>query len=449
MLNFAIARSFVFRLTLIYSAMMTISVALLLVLLYTVTVGTLSQQLDRDIGAEFDSLTSEASMNEPERFANEIAVRTAALNKTQFVYTLFDPGGHRVAGSTLSSPPKKGWTTLDIPPERQHENGYAMRLRSERLVNGMTLVVGGATDHAQALRAFFLTTLPAGIAAALMLAFGAAMTMSFRSWRRIETVTNVCREIIAGKFALRAPVGGSGDEIDEIAKSMNAMLDRIDGLVQTMRQVANDVAHDLRTPLSRLRQGLERATLRAQTTSDYEKAVRAAIQEADGLLDTFSALLKIAETEAGAARSTFAEVDLSRILESVAEAYDADAEARGQRILVSIEPNIVVNGNANLLTQMTANLVENALRHCPSGTDVSLNAAKRDGRPILIVADNGPGIPEADRMRVLGRFVRLERSRTTPGSGLGLSLAAAVAELHGATISLGDNHPGLRCELKF
>lgn len=449
MLDFAVARSFVFRLTIVFGAIMTISIAFLLALLYTVTVGALSQQLDRDIGAEFDSLASEASMGGPESIAAEVAERTVALSRTQFVYALFDKGGHRVAGSTLHAPPKNGWTILDISPDSHGTPGDAIRLRTARLVNGMTLVVGGANDRVQALRRFFLTTLPASIGVALLLAFGAAMMMSLRFWHRIERVTNVCREIMSGKLTIRAPVGSAGDEVDEIATSMNAMLDRIDTLMQTMRQVTNDVAHDLRTPLARLRQGLERATLCAQTTLDYETAVRAAIQEADGLLDTFSALLAIAETEAGAARAAFVAVDLAQIVESVAEAYDADAEARGQRIEVSVEPDIVVNGNANLLTQMTANLVENALRHCPPGTDISLSTTKRDGRPVLIVTDNGPGIPEEDRARVLGRFVRLERSRTTPGSGLGLSLAAAVAELHGATLYLNDNRPGLRCELKF
>ena len=446
--SFALARSFVFRLTLIYAVIVTVSLGLLLVLLYTVTVGALSQQLDRDIGAEFDSLTSEASLDDPNTFATEIAVRTAALDKTQFFYSLFDSAGRRIAGSTLSVPPAREWSTMTIPPTAGTQ-GAIIRLRSKKLANGITLVVGTVADRVQSVRTFFFTTLPTGVGLALVLSLAAATFLSVGYWQRIERVTDVCRDIIAGQLAIRAPVSPHGDEIDEIAKSMNAMLDRIGTLMETMRQVTNDVAHDLRTPLARLRQGLERATLRAQSSAEYEVAVRAAIQEADGLLDTFQALLKIAETEAGAARAAFTEVDLSTILESVAEAYDADAEERGQQVETKIDPAVIVRGDANLLTQMTANLIENALRHTPAGTKVTLSLERADGRPLMIIADSGPGVPADDRERIFGRFVRLERSRTTPGSGLGLSLVAAVAELHGVTVVLEDNRPGLRCKLLF
>lgn len=446
--DFAAARSFVFRLTLIYGAIATMSVAVLLAVVYQATTGALAQQLDRAIGAEADSLTSEASMDEPQGFAAEIAVRSSALDKSQFVYALFDNRGARIAGSTLRAPPAQGWTTLSIAPARDAP-GYTIRMLSKHLSNGMTLVVGADTVTQRAMRAFFLNTLPAGVGLALLLAFAAATMMSAWFWRRMERVANVCRSIVSGQLSIRAPVSGSGDEIDLIAKSMNAMLDRIATLVEAMRQVTNDIAHDLRTPLARLRQGLERVTLRAQSVEDYEAAVRGAIREADGLLDTFEALLKIAETESGTARASFTDVDLSQVVESVADAYDGDAEANGQHITLSIEPNVTVRGDANLLTQMTANLVENSLRHCPAGTNVALRVAKDLGRAVIVVADNGPGIPAADCARVLGRFVRLERSRTTPGSGLGLSLASAVASLHGARLKLEDNQPGLRCVLQF
>ena len=231
---------------------------------------------------------------------------------------------------------------------------------------------------------------------------------------------------------------------------MNAMLDRIGMLMDALRQVTNDIAHDLRTPLSRLRHRLERVHLKARSISDYEHAVEAAIEESDALLDTFAALLRIAELESGALRSSFATVNLEQILSGVAGAYEADAEERDQRIVADLQPNVSICGESGLLTQMFANLIENAMRHSPNGATIQLQLSKSDfGTPKVTIADNGPGIPEADRARVFGRFVRLERSRTTPGSGLGLSLVAAIAGLHGVRIALSDNHPGLRCDLDF
>jgi signal transduction histidine kinase len=220
-------------------------------------------------------------------------------------------------------------------------------------------------------------------------------------------------------------------------------------LMDTLRQISVDVAHDLRTPLARLRQGLESTKFKAKTTGDYAAAVDKAIGEADTILETFSALLRIAELEAGTRRSAFKTVDASRLFQTVADAYTPPAEENGQRIVAHIEPGVSVTGDVNLLTQMVANLVANALRHSPSGTTVNIELAAGGAHPVGAVTDNGPGIPESDRARVFQRFVRLESSRTTPGSGLGLPLCAAIAELHGVRLELKDNHPGLRCELTF
>jgi len=272
------------------------------------------------------------------------------------------------------------------------------------------------------------------------------LSWTFRA--RLDRVAAVCREIMDGQLSLRVPARASGDEIDLLAGSVNAMLDRIVGLMETLKQISVDVAHDLRTPLARLRQGLESTKFKAKTTTDYATAVDKAIGEADTILDTFSALLRIAELEAGTRRAAFKTVDLSRLFETVADAYTPPAEENGQRIVARIEPGVSVIGDANLLTQMIANLVANALRHGPSGTVVSVELSG-GAHPVGVVADNGPGIPEADRARVFQRFVRLESSRTTPGSGLGLPLCAAIAELHTVRLELKDNHPGLRCELRF
>jgi signal transduction histidine kinase len=216
-----------------------------------------------------------------------------------------------------------------------------------------------------------------------------------------------------------------------------------------MREVTNDIAHDLRTPLGRLRNHLEGALQRDAPPAELRAAVADALEQADAILDTFRALLRIAEIETGSRRAGFRILDLSGLAEGLAEGYAAVAEDRGQMLVAAVAPGVRVWGDPALLSQLLVNLIENALRHTPAGATVRVAVALRDGAPEVTVADDGPGIPAADRERVFRRFVRLETSRSTPGSGLGLSLVAAVAELHGIAVRLGDNRPGLVVSLRF
>jgi signal transduction histidine kinase len=227
------------------------------------------------------------------------------------------------------------------------------------------------------------------------------------------------------------------------------MLDRLHGLMEGLKQVSNDIAHDLRTPLSRLKQRLEAVRSEANSVEEYREAVDQAVQDADMALSTFGALLRIAQIESGKRRANFSDLDLSELLASLVSTYSAVAEDMGKALVSSIESNIWVRGDHELLTQLFVNLIENGLRHTPSGATVSLSLARRDGRPIAEVADTGPGIPESERTNVFKRFYRLERSRSTPGAGLGLALVAAVADLHSARIELLDNKPGLKVVLQF
>jgi len=213
--------------------------------------------------------------------------------------------------------------------------------------------------------------------------------------------------------------------------------------MEGLRQVSNDIAHDLRTPLGRLRQRLEDAREHATTTAEYSSAADAAIGEADLLLETFSALLRIAQIEAGAQKSAFAPVDLSDVARSVGEAYLPSAEDSQHRLELRIEGGVALQGDRQLLAQMISNLVENALSHTPAGSTVSLNVARTAKGPRIEIADNGPGIPAEEREKVFDRFYRLDRSRTTTGSGLGLALVKAIASLHGLSIKLEDRKPGL------
>jgi signal transduction histidine kinase len=227
------------------------------------------------------------------------------------------------------------------------------------------------------------------------------------------------------------------------------MVARIETLMDGLRQVSNDIAHDLRTPLSRLRQRLDAAGRAQPSLGDYEALVAQSIGDVDAILETFAAMLRIAEVEAASRTQGFAAVDLSELLNTVVEVYEPLASERAQTLTGRIAPGLVVRGDRELLTQLVANLVQNALKHTPPGTRVTVDAATAAGAVEVVVTDTGTGIPEGERDKVFRRFYRLEASRGTAGSGLGLSLAAAIAGLHGATLALSDNAPGLRVTLGF
>lgn len=441
-------RSLAFRLALLYGVVFAASAGALIGLVYVTTTASLTQQRDHAISVEIEELKGEfgatgAGIGEVKR---EITIRDSAPDKSQYVYALYDNHGKLLAGSPAKLPRSNSWSDVATPGDDDASN--RTHFLTVMLPGGYLLGVGEDTDQLDKLHAFLGAALLVGLVAALAIALAGGWVLSWTFRARLDRVSAVCREIMDGQLSLRVPARASGDEIDLLAGSVNAMLDRIVGLMDTLRQISVDVAHDLRTPLARLRQGLEATKFKAKTTDDYATAVDKAIGEADTILETFSALLRIAELEAGTRRAAFKTVDLSRLFETVADAYAPPAEESGQKIVARIEPGVSVTGDANLLTQMIANLVANALRHSPRDTVVTVELSG-GAQPLGIVADNGPGIPEADRARVFQRFVRLESSRTTPGSGLGLALCAAIAELHGIRLELLDNRPGLRCELRF
>ena len=254
---------------------------------------------------------------------------------------------------------------------------------------------------------------------------------------------------MSGDLADRIRTTGSGDELDQLGRNLNDMLDRLQGLMDGLKQVSSDIAHDLRTPLSRLKQRLEAVRSEANSVQEYKEAVDQAVQDADVALSTFGALLRIAQIESGTRRANFSDVDLSALLANLATTYSAVAEDMGKTLVSSIGPDIHVRGDRELLTQLFVNLIENALRHTADGAKVSFSLAHQDQGPFAEVGDNGPGIPESERRNVFKRFYRLEHSRSTSGSGLGLALVAAVADLHTARIELVDNEPGLKVALQF
>ncbi len=286
--------------------------------------------------------------------------------------------------------------------------------------------------------------------ATLALGLGGGLLLSRYFLRRLDAINQGSRAILRGDLTQRMPVTGYADEFDRLAQNLNDMLDQIDTLMKGMRGVADNIAHDLRSPISRLRSRLEVTLMSQSDPEEYRAALAKTIEEADGILDTFNALLAIALAESGVLRDRFERLDLGALVRDAAELYGAAADDRGLHLDVYAAEDCMIDGDRNLLSQAITNLLDNAFNHTPENGSIALSVRRdADGRLEFAISDTGPGIAPEERERVLERFVRLDDSRTTPGSGLGLSQVAATARLHYADLSLEDNAPGLRIRLRF
>jgi signal transduction histidine kinase len=334
-----------------------------------------------------------------------------------------------------------GWSTRELPHVGTR---VTARIYASPVPEGFGIIVGRDVTDRAALRASLLEALATGAILSLAVAILASLTFNWLIRSRLERVASTARGIVAGDLSARVTVDGSGDAFDNLAGTLNAMLDRIQQLMDGMRQVSNDIAHDLRTPLTRLRQRLEHAKRRATSVEELHEALTHSIAQVDSILETFGALLRIAQIEAGGRTGMKMAVDVSKLLSGIAEDFAPAAEDQGQRLVADIDPQLRAEADPELLTQMVVNLIENAIRHSPPGAKIWVQAKSVGDGLELAVSDTGPGIPLQEREKVLRPFYRLEASRTTQGSGLGLSLVAAIAKRHDAKLSLSDNAPGLR-----
>lgn len=336
-----------------------------------------------------------------------------------------------------------------LRPPRQRE-GVAV-VRSVALDNGMRLVVGRDIVERRGYSAIILQSFLVGVVGIILFSLIAGGITARRVLRRIDTIQQTSTKIMSGSLSERVPVTKRDDEFDALATNLNAMLDRIEQLLQGLKEVTDNVAHDLKTPLTRLRNQAEAALRDTATNEMREQALETVIAESDRLIQTFNALLMIARVEAGAPSGALSEINVSEIVADVAELYTPVAEDEGITVETNIEPSITLKANRELIGQAMVNLLENAMKYARpeegSAGRIAVGVHREGGEVRIVVADNGPGIPEGDRKRVLERFVRLEKSRSEPGSGLGLSLVNAVARLHGGRFSVEDNAPGVRAVL--
>jgi len=443
-------RTYGFRIALLYIGLFAVSLLVLFGVIFRVTASFMEDQIQSTIGTEMASLVHDFKVTDIGTVADVVAQRTDWSPEPRNFYLLQDAAGQRVSGNLPPMAPLAGWQELLIPPELGGEDSTdTLIARGKILSNGWFLLVGQDTDRYTDFEELITNAAGLILAAALGLGLAGGLTINARMRRRIDIIAEAGRNIMQGNLSHRIPLRGTGDEFDRLSANLNEMLDRIQMLMEGLRQVSNDIAHDLRTPLTRLRQNLEGARRKATTVAEYQTLVDKAIAETDEILHTFGALLRIAQIEAGTRRAGFTEVDLSGVLQTIAETYAAVAEDHRQTLASRISDRVTVRGDRQLLTQMIANIVENALRHTPAGTRIEIELNQTPAGAVCAIADNGPGIPEDERPKVFRRFYRLESGRAMPGNGLGLSLVAAVADLHKIAVEIGDNRPGLRMTLRF
>ena len=440
--------------------------AILIAAIFAIGAGVLLVQVERSVDlyateVASDSVAAEVAVLQGEDRAagraeliRSITQREQAVREHQIRYLLVDKQGAHLAGSIPSAAARVGSNDLVVPSiEGDSENGSAttsLMALGVRLGDGAILVVGSDTSDLKDLRqTLSLTTIEFGIAISLLALVG-GLVVGTVFLRRLDRVNHAVERIMQGSLSERLPAIGMSAEFDGLTTNLNRMLERIEGLMAGLRQVSTDIAHDLRTPLTRLRQRLE--DMKAASSGPEpvtEEQVEAAIVQTDSILAIFRALMRISSLEAGDGKHRFSEVDLSEILSRVFHAYFPVAEDADHVLTAQIEPALKVKGDAELLIQAITNLIENALVHTPTGSHIGLSIKRTSGVVVMTVADDGPGIPIDERDKVLRRFYRLDASRHSPGVGLGLAIVAAIASLHKAQLSLADNGPGLCVQMTF
>jgi signal transduction histidine kinase len=420
-----------FRLASLYFIVFAVSGLVMGGAVFIVARSALEEQMISRITTETAFLREELRSGGIERLVAVVRLREKGAKALD--YLVQDDQGEKVAGEMPEGGKsmRPGWATVDL------------------LDGGILIAVGDDLGQLGELEESIASAFAWTVGLAGLLGIGGGFLISRAFLARVEGIARTAEAIISGDLTQRVPIRGTDDDLDRLATTLNRMLDRIDNLMESLRQISTDVAHDLRTPLSRLYQRLEYARAHARTVPEYTTAVEAAMTEAEALLGTFSALLRIAQVEGASPRDAFRRVDLSAVVEAVTDAYGLDAEEAGHHLVADIAPHVFINGDEELLTQALANLVENALRHTPGGTRLDVRLVADPAALRLVVEDNGPGVSPQDLQRLTRRFYRAERSRTAPGNGLGLSLVSAVAELHGATLTLEAGTWGFRATITF
>ncbi|MBX9814283.1 MAG: hypothetical protein A4S12_11200 [Proteobacteria bacterium SG_bin5] len=434
-----------YRIAFVYAAIFALTIAALGVTVYFAADRQIGQQQDETLRLEAAELVAEHDGDDLSELRATIDARARAGGRNSFLYGLYDARGRWRAGTLrFMPPPPRGfhWMTLASGPTR---------LLVAPLRRGDMLIVALDGDALGAVERIILELTLAAMGIAIIVGVVGAVLLGGYLRQRLEMVGETAEAIARGNFDRRVPVSPRGDEFDRLGMALNAMLDRIVQLLENLRQVSSDVAHDLRTPLARLRGEVELALGTGEAAGDPQvqhAALERALKQSDDLLKLFAAILRISEVEGGSVKRGFGLVDVSALAEDLHEAYGPAVTDGGRSIAADIAPGLIVRGDRELIAQGLINLLDNAQRHTPLGTHILIAARAAGADAVeLEVADDGPGVPEKDRARVVRRFVRLDPSRGEGGHGLGLNLVAAIAAAHDGRLVIGDNAPGLRAVL--
>jgi len=453
-------RTTVFRLSLLYATVFSLVAASALGALHWATKSELQAQNDARLRLETEVLLERYAEQRAPTLMETVRQQNETDGRNRiFFYRLLSPLERRLVSGPLAatlpgSTAGRAYADMRLGDALGLEPGTAphavpVRVLITDLRGGYRLVVGRDVADQRAVldRTFKVALAATGLTFLLALLGGGLMGLYVL--RRIQGVRRTADDIMAGDLSQRLAVSTRNDEFDQLSDRLNTMLERIEQLMTGLREVTDNVAHDLRSPLTRLRNRLEVTLLEARDDDEYRRVMADSVEDADQLIRTFNALLAIARAEAGVGAVNGAAVDLADLLQEVAELYEGVAEDKSITLDTRTKPGLTVPGNRQLLAQAVSNLLDNALKFTPAGGRVELSTEAGAAGPVLSVADTGPGIPESERERVLQRFARLESARSTPGSGLGLSLVKAVARLHGAALVLADAGPGLRVSVRF
>lgn len=441
-------RSAGLRLALVYALLFGLSALALVWFLWWETAGLLNRQVEAAIRADAQGLSERWQEGGLPALIGTIRDRLVTNVDDNAIYLLIDPLGQRITGNLQTWPrgvtQSNAWYELLV--ERAGVRSLA-RVHEYDLPGGFRLLVGRDVRTRAQLRNLLTDALLWALLVVAALGLAGAVLMRGLFRRMLANVSATATAIAAGDLTRRVRVSGRGDEFDRLAETINDMLDRIARLMDGVRQVSNAIAHDLRTPITRARTRLEDAATHARGPEDLHAAIERAQADLDGVVAVFQALLRIAEIESGARRSAFCRIDLVPALNDLVELYEAVIEERGLHLALEIPATLPAYGDRDMIQQAVANLLDNAVKFSPKGGVVVLRASTGGQWLRIVVSDHGPGIPAGDRVRAVERFYRGEAARNTPGSGLGLALAQAVAQLHGGTLQLEDNNPGLRAVL--
>ena len=434
-----------FRLALGYGLLAIGSMSVISAAFYFGTVGLLARSTDAKLLSISQRLARHFETRGSEGLQQEVQqLLVDGIEQDTEVYLLVASDGQKIVGNIF------GWREATAPLDRLTDlavtrNGRPSlsRLLPRLLPDGSILVVGRDMQDQREIEQLVWRALLAGGAAAILLAIGGALLFRRQLEHRVGAIRRTALEIEAGDLSRRIPVSDVEDEFARLNRDINSMLDRIEHLMDGVRHVSNAIAHDLRTPLGRIRSRLEEALRPGNSTTQLAATARFAIQQVDELIQMLDKLLQIAEAESGARRQSFTSVPLASVLSDVVELYDATAEAEGITLVSEIGGDPVTLGDKNLLASAAVNLIDNALKYAGSGATVRVRATEERDTVSMIIQDDGPGIPAAERSRVADRFYRLDQSRSLPGNGLGLSIVTAIASLHWGKLHLEDAAPGL------